>query len=457
MRAGMPLPWGGANGVRSLGVSLSSSTIENIETSSVAEQHEPRTIAPVVWWAIVAAGFVAGGYYLVQVLEHRQVMLHLMDLSVYQIAGDRVSHGVSVYDSPLLGNTRGVWEFVYTPFAALLFVPLRWLHGDLYTLVGGFGNFAMLAGSCWAALSLLGYRRDLRLAVAAGSIGGLLLWCEPIRQTMAFGQINILLLLLVIADLALPDTSRWKGVLTGVAAGIKLTPAFFVLYLLVTRRYRAAATAAGAFVATVAVGFAVLPKDSVTFWGGAFIDPARVGEPANLSNESLRGMIARSVGVAGAHQVLWLAGAAALAAICLYLARRLSLSGRELPAVVCVGVTMTAVSPFSWVHHWVWLAPLLIYLGDLALRRGGLVVPSAFVVTALFVSGGVLAFLDPTLVSVFDYAARGHPVLFYRNAYIWLTVALFAAIALALRRSANPAATIPAESTADNVKAPVAP
>lgn len=448
----MPLPWGGANGVRLLGVGLSSSTIENIETSSGPEQ---RTIAPVVWWALLLAGITAGGYYLVEVLEHRQVMLHLMDLSVYQIAGDRVSRGVSVYDSPLLGNTRGVWEFVYTPFAALLFVPLRWLHGDLYTLASGFGNFAMLVGSCLAALSLLGYRRDLRLVVAACSIGGLLLWCEPIRQSMAFGQINIVLLLLVIADLALPDSSRCKGVLTGIAAGIKLTPAFFVLYLLLTRRYRAAAAAGGAFAATVALGFVVLPKDSMTFWGGAFIDPARVGEPANLSNESLRGMIARSVGVAGAHQLLWLAGAAAMAGICLYLARRLSLSGRELPAVVCVGVTMTAVSPFSWVHHWVWLAPLLIYLGDLALRRGGLVIPLAFVATALLVSGGVLAFLDPTLVSVFDYATRGHPVLFYRNAYIWLTVALFAAIALALRRSAT--ATAPAQTAPVAVDTRVAP
>lgn len=417
---------------------MSSSTIENIESSAAAPNASPRTIAPVVWWTILVTGVVAGGYYLVQVLEHRQVMLHLIDLSVYQIAGDRVSHHVSVYDSPLLGNTRGVWEFVYTPFAALLFVPLRWIHGDLYTVVGGLGNFVLLAASCWVALSMLGYRRDRRLVIAAVAIAGLLMWCEPIRMTMAFGQVNILLLLIVIVDMALPDTSRWKGVLTGIAAGIKLTPAFFVLYLLVTRRYRAAATAAGSFAATMVIGFAVLPKDSVTYWSGAFIDPQRVGIPANLSNESLRGMIARSVGVEGAHQLLWFAGAAAMAAVCLYLARRLAQSGRELPAVVCVGVTMTAVSPFSWVHHWVWLAPLLIYLGDLALRRRGLIVPLVFLATALVVSSGVLTFYDPTIVSIFDYADRARPSILYRNAYLWLTVMLLALTASALRRSPTP-------------------
>ncbi|MFI6169166.1 glycosyltransferase 87 family protein [Nocardia sp. NPDC051052] len=417
---------------------MSSSTIENIESAAAAPNASPRTIAPVVWWTIVVAGVVAGGYYLVQMLEHRQVMLHLIDLSVYQIAGDRVSHHVSVYDSPLLGNTRGVWEFVYTPFAALLFVPLRWIHGDLYTVVGGLGNVVLLAASCWVALSMLGYRRDRRLAVAAVAIAGLLMWCEPVRMTMAFGQVNILLLLIVIVDMALPDTSRWKGVLTGIAAGIKLTPAFFVFYLLVTRRYRAAATAVGSFAATMVIGFAVLPKDSLTYWSGAFMDPQRVGIPANLSNESLRGMIARRVGVEGAHQLLWLVGAAAMAAVCLYLARRLSQSGRELPAVVCVGVTMTAVSPFSWVHHWVWLAPLLIYLGDLALRRRGLIAPLGFLATALVVSSGVLTFYDPTIVSIFDYADRARPSLLYRNAYLWLTVVLLAATALALRRSPTP-------------------
>ncbi|MFE9575454.1 glycosyltransferase 87 family protein [Nocardia sp. NPDC006044] len=417
---------------------MSSSTIENIEASSAAPNDPPRTIAPAVWWTIVLAGVVAGACYLVQVFEHRQIMMHLIDLSVYQIAGDRVSHHVSVYDSPLLGNTRGVWEFVYTPFAALLFVPLRWLHGDLYTWVGGLGNFVMLAASCWVALSMLGYRRDRRLTIAAVAIAGLLMWCEPIRMTMAFGQVNILLLLIVIVDMALPDTSRWKGALTGIAAGIKLTPAFFVLYLLVTRRYRAAATAAGAFVATMVVGFAVLPKDSLTFWGGAFLDPQRVGVPGNLSNESLRGLIARRVGVEGANQLLWLVGAAAMAALCLYLARRFSQTGRELAAVVCVGVTMTAVSPFSWVHHWVWLAPLLIYMGDLALRRRGLLAPLGFLLTALVVSSGLLTFYDPTLVSIFDFADRAWPSVLYRNAYLWLTIALLATAAIALRSSSRP-------------------
>jgi alpha-1,2-mannosyltransferase len=418
-------------------VSVSLSTIENtVVPASAWTAPVRRTIPAVVFWTISVLGVVAGGYYVKQVLDAPLVLMHLKDLSVYQIAANRVVDGASVYDTPLLGNTRGVWEFVYTPFAALLFVPLVGLRGDLYTYVGAFGDFAVLTAAGWAALSMLGYRRDLRLVMFGLPVAGLLLWCEPVRQTMAFGQINIVLLLLVLADMALPDSSRWKGVLTGVAAGIKLTPAFFVIYLLVTGRYRAAVTAIGAFVTTVLVGLVAMPKDSLTFWSGAFADPARVGVPENPGNESLRGMLARTIGVEGGHQLLWLAGAAAIAVVCLLSARRLSLTGHELPAVVLCGLTTTAVSPYSWVHHWVWLAPLLIYLTDLALRRGGVAAPIGLVVALAVASGGVLALFDPTRSSILDYPSQSHLGVFYHNAYIWLTLALFGAAAVQLRRSA---------------------
>ncbi|MFQ6398856.1 glycosyltransferase 87 family protein [Nocardia sp. KC 131] len=416
---------------------MSSSTIESTVAEMAAETGATRRTIPAgVFWAICVLGVVAGGYYIEQLIVARQAVLHLMDLGVYQIAGQRVSDGTSVYDTPLLGNTRGVWEFVYTPFAALLFVPLVALHGDLFTYVGGLANFAMLIATVWTALAMLDYRRDRRLVLLSVAVAALLLWCEPVRETMAFGQINIFLMLLVLADMAMPDSSRWKGALTGIAAGIKLTPAFFVIYLLVTRRYRAAATAIGAFAATVLVGFAAMPKDSLTYWSGAFVDPARVGVPEIVSNESLRGMVARSVGVQGVYQLLWLAAAAAIAVVGLTLARRLSFTGHELSAVVLCGLIMATVSPFSWVHHWVWLAPLLIYSTDLALRRGGVLAPAGLVVAVVVTSGGLLNFYDPAIVSVFD-ASKGNLTVWCRNAYIWLTFALLAVTAWQLRRAAD--------------------
>lgn len=381
-----------------------------------------------VVWVAAVLGILSGWHFIEQVAAAPHAFMHLVDLGTYQIAAERVVDGISVYDNPLRGHTRGVWEFVYSPFAALMFVPLAWLHGNVFTWVGGLGNFALLVASMWAALDVLGLRRDRRTAVLAVSISGLMLLCEPIRETVTFGQVNILLMLLVLVDMALPDSSRWKGVLTGVAAGIKLTPVFFVLYLLVTRRFRAAATAIGALVATMVLGAVVLPKDSWTFWTGAFADPTRVGVPQNPQNESLRGMIARSLGTGAGMQLLWLAGALAFAAVCLLLARRLSGSGYELAAVSLCGVITTVVSPYSWIHHWVWLAPLLICLADLALRERSVLIGAGLAVAAVVTSGGLMDLVGVHYGSVFDLPGHGPFAVFDHNAYIWLTLVLLAAL-----------------------------
>ncbi|WP_312871779.1 glycosyltransferase 87 family protein [Amycolatopsis acididurans] len=419
---------------------MSSSAVEAPAAVPPPAVPERRAVPAAVFWTVLVLGAVAGAWYVKQVVGDMGSLMHLKDLGVYQIAGQRIVDGVSVYDTPLLGNTRGVWEFVYTPFAALLFVPLAKLHGDLFTSVGAIGDFVALAVAVWAALSMLGYRRDLRLVVFSLPLSALLMWCEPIRETMAFGQVNILLMTLVLVDMALPDSFRGKGVLTGIAAGIKLTPLFFLVYLLFTRRYRAAAVSAGSFVATIAIGFAVMPHDSKTFWSGAFADPTRVGVPENPQNESLRGMFARSIGLDGGKQLLWVALAAVIALACLLLARKLSFGRQELLAVTLCGLATTAVSPYTWVHHWVWWGALLVYLLHASLRRKAVLAWLGLLVAAVVTSGGVLMLFGSKRSSVLDFPSWNHLGVVYHNAYIWLTLALFAAVAVRLRKltSASP-------------------
>lgn len=414
---------------------MSSSAVEALADAPIPSS-ERRPVPWSVFWVVSAVGLLAAVWYLRDVLADQAALMHLTDLGVYRVAGTRILDGVSVYDTPLYGHTRGVWEFVYAPFAALLFVPLAKLDGDPLTYVGALGNFALLMLGVWAALTMLGYRRDLRLVVFSLPVAGLLLWTEPIRQTMAFGQVNILLMSIVLVDLALPDSSRVKGVLTGIAAGIKLTPAFFVLYLLFTRRYRAAAVSVASLVATMVIGFIVLPHDSATFWSGAFADPARVGVPENPDNQSLRGLFARSIGLVGGEQLLWLALAVVIALVCLVLARRLSLAGEELLAVVLCGLTTTAVSPYSWVHHWVWLGALIVYLLHASLRPRAVGSWITLVVAFAIASGGVLMLFGFDESSILAFPPEGKLSVLYHNAYIWLTVAalLIIGISQAVRR-----------------------
>jgi alpha-1,2-mannosyltransferase len=390
--------------------------------------------------AVVLAGAVAASMLLVQVIRAPHATMPLMDLTAYRIGGWRVLAGVPLYGLPLIGATRGVFEFVYPPFAALLFTPLAPVHGGALVVVGLVVGVGLTAAVGALSLHGLGWYRagpalpGRLLGLAAGATG-LLLWCEPVYQTVTFGQVNLLVAALVLVDAVRPASARTSGVFIGIAAGIKLTPLFFVAYLLVTRRFRAAGVACGSFLATAAVGAVLMPGDSRTFWSGAFADPARVGVPEHPGNQSLRGLIARGLGPEPGHQVWWLVGAVALAALGLVVARRLAGRGAELAAVTLCGLTATAVSPYSWVHHWVWFAPLLILLVDRALRRR---TPGAWATLVVVAAVGSHWFFSGfgLLPEPLDAPVGDLPRVAYQHGYVLLTAALLGAACWTTRRRA---------------------
>src|SRR2546429_8835219 len=95
------------------------------------------------------------------------------------------------------------------------------------------------------------------LSLAALLIG-VIAWLEPLRLTAELGQINIVLLVLVVVDL-LALRRKWSGIGIGLAAGLKLTPALFIVYLLVTRRFPAARAASATVAPTVGLRFPGAP------------------------------------------------------------------------------------------------------------------------------------------------------------------------------------------------------
>jgi alpha-1,2-mannosyltransferase len=225
----------------------------------------------------------------------------------------------------------------------------------------------------------------LALAAAAAAI-----WLEPARATLGYGQVDILLTAAVLYDLSLPDTARRKGTLIGLVAGLKLTPAIFAVYLLVTGRRRAAATAAAAFAGTVAAGFSVLPASSAWFWSGQFASPGHVSPVQNPQNQSLYGALARAMHTVHVLPV-WLPLATAAAVAGLALAAAASRRGDEALGFSLCAVTGLLISPISWIHHWVIVIPALLVAGltaDRARRAGN--VAAAVLVTAAITAIAVI-------------------------------------------------------------------
>jgi alpha-1,2-mannosyltransferase len=190
---------------------------------------------------------------------------------------------------------------------------------------------------------------------------------EPIRETLAEGQLNMFLFALVLADVvALRRGHRWCGVGIGLATALKLTPGLFVVFLVLVGRWRAAAVATGTVLGATLLGFAVDGGASWEYWTSTLWDTDRVGRLVNPWNQSVLGLLAHVSDPAPPARVLWVLLAAGIAVLGLWRAVRVYRRGDDLAAVTLVGLTACLVSPISWVHHLYWVVPAVVVLADVA-------------------------------------------------------------------------------------------
>lgn len=308
------------------------------------------------------------------VLQH----IPMADTLVYRAEGAAVANGTDLY-----GFTVTRWQLpaTYPPFAAILFVPTTWLPVGALKVAFAVGNTALLA--LLVHLSCRFARLPARPAlVLAGTAVGV--WCEPVFQTIVYGQINLALVCLVLWDLTRTDDAIGKGFALGVAAGVKLTPAIFIVYLLLTGRVRAGLTALASLTGTVLLGALVLPHASVDFWTRRVFETGRVGKAWIVDNQSLQGLLARVL-----HDpepgAVWLAAAVLTGAAGLWTARRAAVgAGRETWGVLATALTALLVSPISWSHHWVWCVPLLAVLLAEGRRGAAAAVAGVFLARTLW-------------------------------------------------------------------------
>ncbi len=302
--------------------------------------------------------------YLTDVAAHTGLVLNWYDLNVYNDAG---------LITRQLPSILYTWElkvgvqFTYTPFAAIVFaggslmplVTLRWIMTA--------ASLVSVPLTAWLTLGAMGRRGPARAAVAL-AVAALALWIEPVIKALFLGQIELLLLLLVVWDLTRQDKRWWKGAGIGLAAGIKLVPLIFIPYLLLSGKIRQAAVATATFAATIVIGFAVLPGPSASYWlTGYFMRPGRTGGVDSLVNQSLLGALARQMLNTAHAQSLWLPIAIAVAIGGLIAGAMLTRAGLEVAGWTLVGLTALLVSPISWDHHWVWIIPFLAMLAGLAM------------------------------------------------------------------------------------------
>ncbi|MEV4757581.1 glycosyltransferase 87 family protein [Micromonospora sp. NPDC049559] len=379
--------------------------------------------------AVAVAGFLA-----VAAVRHG-----FFDLKVYYGAIRYWARdGGEIYDY-LKPNSK--YGYTYPPFAALAMLPMAYLPWLAAIVLHVAATVVVSALLIWWLVDpisrRMGWTRWFAFAVALCLAAAF----EPMRETVNFGQVNMLLLVLVVADLFWlvgPLPLGWRGparpswysedawyrrlggIGIGLATAIKLTPGIFIVYLLVTRRWRAAFVASASAAAATLLAAAVAPDASREYWLDALLNTDRVGSLAFISNQSLQGVVAR-LDPAEPSRALWLVLVVATLAVWFWRVRAAARAGDWATGMALTAVVGCLVSPVTWVHHLVWLIPALVLVLDNAYRA-----PAGSRRRRWLLGFAVFGYgmLISRFVWIWEHGSPGVSGFLGSNFYVWISIAL---------------------------------
>ena len=337
--------------------------VDEMSVTASASAHGASKRLPGVFGAFVAFALLAAyAVYRLTLPEVRASWFTNLfkwptDFKVYYNAALALNQSDDLYSHPFVGGL----PFTYPPFAGVIFkvLPLASFH---------------VAASIWLALTavvllavIIGVFRERGYAWSPGmilvSLTALVasLNLAPIFGTFFWGQINIFIMGLVALDfLRKRSGNKGAGIFSGLAAGIKLTPAFFYLPLLLGKRWRAMIYMTLSILATVVIGYLFIP-DAGDFWETKIFETQRIGGKDNPGAQSLGAVLYR---LGCDSSAVWLACAVAILVLFSIAALGCYRRGNYSMIMALGGVTACVISPFSWYHHWVFLVPLFVVFLD---------------------------------------------------------------------------------------------
>ncbi|MGV0409195.1 glycosyltransferase 87 family protein [Corynebacterium resistens] len=271
----------------------------------------------------------------------------LMDAGVFRDAGFAITHGHPLYSDEF--PTRSGFRFLYPPFAAVLFAPLMLVGERVQDMAWTVGTITAVFATVGMCAHRLGLRPWWMWAVACAGFSVIL---EPLRSHLDYGQINIFLVALVVADVLGYIPRRFRGLGIGIAAGIKITPAGFGLIFLVRKDWASLARAFGTFLFTVLIGFIIRGHDAVYFWTEEFFGSDRAGAPGYPRNQALTGVFTRAGMDPDMAAKVMIPGFLIIAALCVWGAYRYEKAGHPVASYLLVTLGICLANPVAVTHHW---------------------------------------------------------------------------------------------------------
>ncbi|ALI27517.1 putative membrane protein [Mycolicibacterium fortuitum] len=386
-------------------------------------------------------------------------MPYRIDIDVYRMGGRAWLDNQPLYADGAIFHTQGGLDlpFTYPPLAAIMFAPFAWLSLPAASVAITATTLLLLIVSMVIVLTRLNVWPDTTITsepawlrrcwLAAALVAPAVIWLEPIRSNFEFGQINVVLMTLVVAD-CVPRRTPWpRGVLLGLAIALKLTPAVFLLYFLLRRDIHTLLRTAAATVVATLAGFVLAWTDSIEYWTETVRNTDRIGTATLNTNQNIAGTLARLGLSEGPRFALWVVASFAVLALTVWAAQRALRAGSDespVVALVCVAMFGLVVSPVSWSHHWVWSLPTLVVTGVLAYRMRKDRPAALFLALVTMIGFALMVWTPIDLLTPHHETAASVLRQLAGDAYLWWALVVIAVIGFVSPSRAAQTTAVPA-------------
>ena len=174
------------------------------------------------------------------------------------------------------------------------------------------------------------------------------------------GQVNIILALMIVADLTM-DLPLPRGILVGLAAAIKVTPIILIPYLFLTRQGRAGVRSIASFLAAALLAVAFNASTSWSYWTHYIRDPQRAGMLSWVGNQGVLGATERMLGHTVTTPTTFVI-VVTVGVLGLLVAAGAYRRSSPVLGLLVVEATESLASPVSWSHHFIWMVLLVAWL-----------------------------------------------------------------------------------------------
>ena len=319
------------------------------------------------------------------------------------------ARGGSLYDLNAIETNHFGYVFKVPPFYGMLFVPFAFQDGERILLFHRVINAILIGATTLVWLRM--WRLRLLSAASAGVL--ILINFRPLADTLAFGQIDLaLLLILTLALWALQkERDLAAGVLVALGTLFKIYPVLLLAFFVVKRRWWALAGFALGMLAFNAIAIAVMGWEMHRIYLTEVL-PKIGGTTSWVENQTIFGFLSRLIAPPTEAAIFYnrtitllaelLAGAAALFACALALRPARPGSTTHALQYSLFPLLMVLIVPAAWMHYetllFIPFAALLLHLHD---REIGLPRAAALALSfALVAYGNQWSFYDGTVMGV---------------------------------------------------------